>query len=135
MRISKNFTWEELTLSNTAKRLGIKNTPDKEQANNLRTLTLKLLQPLRDIYDEPFIINSGFRNAETNKAVRGATASQHMKGEAADISVKNPRQLLETLQSSKLDFDQAILYTTFLHLSYRQDKNRMQVLYAKGVKP
>lgn len=135
MKISKNFTWEELIHSNTAKRSGIKNTPNEQQSESLRVLTLELLQPLRDIYNEPFIINSGFRSPETNKAVGGAAASQHMKGEAADISVKNPRQLLQTLHQSGLEFDQAILYPTFLHLSYKKEKNRKQTLYAKGVKP
>lgn len=121
--------------STTAKARGIQNIPNAEQIENLRKLCVRLLQPLRDLYNEPFIINSGFRNPELNKAVGGVPTSQHAKGKAADISVKEPRKLLAELLRSGLDFDQAILYPTFLHLSYHSGSNRKQVLYAKGVKP
>ncbi|MDR2002656.1 MAG: hypothetical protein LBQ74_06465 [Prevotella sp.] len=84
------------------------------------------------LYNEPSIINSGFRSQETNKAVGGVPNSQHTKGQAADVQVKDPRKLLATLLKSSLDFDQAILYqdgrNNFLH-------NRKQVLYSKGTKP
>ncbi len=135
MNLTKNFTLSEMSHSNTAKAKKITNIPDEKQIEELRKLCVRLLQPLRDIYQEPFIINSGFRSAETNKAVGGASSSQHMKGQAADIHVKDPRKLLTTLLQSGLIFDQAILYQNFLHLSYNSGNNRKQVLYAKGVKP
>lgn len=135
MKLSNNFTLEEMSHSNTAKRLGIENIPNREQTENLRKLVVRLLQPLRDIYKEPFIINSGFRSETANKAVGGVPTSQHMKGQAADVQVKDPRRLLTALLKSRLNFDQAILYPTFLHLSYNSGNNRKQVLYAKGVKP
>lgn len=135
MKLSNNFTLAEMSHSNTAKARRMENTPDAGQTENLRRLVVHLLQPLRDIYKEPFIINSGFRSPAVNKAVGGVPASQHTKGQAADVQVKNPRRLLEKLLESGLVFDQAILYPTFLHLSYNEGKNRKQVLYAKGVKP
>lgn len=138
-QLTKNFTLEELTHSDTAAAKGIANEPDLEQTDNLLRLCKHLLQPLRDIYGEPFIINSGFRNIKVNQAVGGASTSQHMEGKAADISVKEPRKLLTTLLKSGLQFDQAILYddgrNNFLHLSYNREKNRKQVLYSKGTKP
>lgn len=135
MKLTDNFTLEELTYSDTARRLGIDNTPQAGHIAQLQKLCVRLLQPLRNLYTEPFHINSGFRTPELNKAVGGASRSQHMYGQAADVRVANPRKLLAELLKSQLDFDQAILYPTFLHLSYNPANNRCQVLYAKGVKP
>lgn len=135
MKLSNDFTLQEMCASATASAKGIDNVPDTAQIVNLQRLCVKLLQPLRTIYNEPFLINSGFRNAELNKAVGGVPTSQHLRGQAADVRVREPRRLLAELLKSGLDFDQAILYPTFLHLSYHADKNRKQVLYAKGVKP
>ena len=138
-QITKNFTLEELSHSNTAVARGIENVPDVQQQLNLTVLAKRLLQPLRDIYNEPFIINSGFRSQETNKAIGGVPNSQHTKGQAADVQVKDPRKLLAALLKSGLDFDQAILYqdgrNNFLHMSYNSGYNRKQVLYSKGTKP
>lgn len=138
-QITRNFTLEELSHSNTAVARGIENVPDVQQQLNLTALAKRLLQPLRDIYNEPFIINSGFRSQETNKAVGGVPNSQHTKGQAADVQVKDPRKLLIALLKSGLDFDQAILYqdgrNNFLHMSYNSGHNRKQVLYSKGTKP
>ena len=138
-QITRNFTLEELSHSNTAVARGIENIPDVQQQLNLTVLAKRLLQPLRDIYNEPFIINSGFRSQETNKTVGGVPNSQHTKGQAADVQVKDPRKLLAALLKSGLDFDQAILYqdgrNNFLHMSYNSGHNRKQVLYSKGTKP
>lgn len=134
MKLSNNFTLEELTHSATAKTKGITNAPNAEQVDNLGKLCVKLLQPLRTSYGEAFIINSGFRNQQLNQAVGGVPTSQHTKGQAADVHVKEPRKLLARLLELGLEFDQAILYPTFLHLSYNSANNRRQVLYAKGTK-
>lgn len=138
MKLTTNFRLSEFTQSRTATDKGINNEPNDEQIENLRVLCSCLLQPLREIYEEPFTISSGFRGAELNKAVGGVSTSQHTKGQASDISVKEPRKLLATLLISGLDFDQAILYqdgrNNFLHLSYNSGHNRKQVLYSKGTK-
>ena len=138
MKLTKNFTLEERSHYNTAKAKGFENKPNPEQIEELRKLCVNLLQPLRDIYSEPMIISSGYRSPIVNKAVGGVANSQHMKGQASDVTVKDPRKLLATLLSSGLDFDQAILYqdgrNNFLHLSYNSGKNRKQVLYSKGTK-
>jgi len=138
-QITKNFTIEELCHSNTAVARGIKNIPDEVQTENLKTLAINLLQPLRDIWGKPMAVNSGFRSEETNKAVGGVSNSQHKEGKAADIRVDNPRKLQQTLVNSGLEWDQAILYDDgrnyFLHLSYNKGKNRKQKLFSKGTKP
>ncbi len=47
-----------------------------------------LVQRIRDIIDEPVMINSGCRCAKHNKAVGGAEQSRHLKCMAADIRAK-----------------------------------------------
>lgn len=139
MKLTKNFTLEEMSHSNTAKAKGLENKPNPKQIEELRKLCINLLQPLRDIYGEPLIISSGFRSPIVNKVVGGVANSQHMEGQASDVTVKDPRKLLATLLNSGLDFDQAILYqdgrNNFLHLSYKSGHNRKQVLYSNGTKP
>lgn len=135
MKLSENFDLSEFLKSDTASRLNINNTPTPEAIVNLTKLVNRVLQPLRDGYGQAMHINSGYRCPQLNKAVGGVPTSQHAKGEAADIRVNDPRKLLSKLLELKLDFDQAILYPTFLHISYRSGQNRKQVLYAKGVKP
>lgn len=75
---------EELIKSSTANRLGIDNTPSKEIISNLTELSI-LLQKIRDIYNKPIIITSGYRSTKLNKAVGGSKTSQHRLGQAADI--------------------------------------------------
>lgn len=135
IKLTDNFTLAEMIHSNTAIARKIKNEPNETQIECLRLLCENVLQPLRDAIDEPMFINSGFRSLELNKAVGGVPTSQHTKGQAADVRVVEPRKLLAELLRQGLDFDQAILYPTFLHISYNSGLNRKQVLYAKGVKP
>lgn len=134
MQLTKNFKLSEFTRSAKATELNIDNTPSPSEVANLKLLCEKLLQPLRDLYGDNMNINSGYRSVELNSAVGGVDSSQHTKGMAADIRCENPFELLKTLKNSKLEFDQAILYPTFLHLSYNANGNRMQVLYNKGYK-
>lgn len=133
-QLTKNFKLSEFTRSNTAIVKGIDNTPNIEVIANLTTLATDLLQPLRDLYAKPMGVNSGYRSVELNSAVGGVETSQHVKGMAADIRCESPLELLKTLKNSKIEFDQAILYPTFLHLSYNENRNREQVLYNKSYK-
>lgn len=127
-QITKNFTLSEFIESDTADRLGIDNTPSEQAVENITLLCTKLLQPLRSLYGKPMYINSGYRCKELNEAVGGVESSQHRQGFAADVRCENPKALLSCLLSSGLVFDQAILYPTFLHLSYRPTRNRERVI-------
>ena len=46
------------------------------------------LQQIRDHFNAPVTITSGYRCEKHNKSVNGATSSRHIKGQAADIVVK-----------------------------------------------
>lgn len=85
MKLSKNFTSEELTRSTTAMRLHINNEPSTKELAALSLLATNILQPLRDAWGQPIVVSSGYRCEKLNKAVGGAKNSQHLFGEAADI--------------------------------------------------
>lgn len=54
----------------------------------LQVLAQTILQPIRDHIRRPLRINSGYRSPEKNAATKGSSkTSQHILGEAADISV------------------------------------------------
>lgn len=135
MKLSNHFKLEEFIRSDTATSRSIPNEPGGKEIANLKELCVQLLQPLREHFGSPLMINSGYCCPELNRAVGGVATSQHVTGEAADVRCPDPRKLLAGLMLLGLDFDQAILYPTFLHLSYRKNGNRKQVLYAKGVLP
>ena len=97
MQLSTNFRLSEFTRSDTAKRLGIENECSSvEQVLNLAYLCHMVLQPLRDRFG-PIRITSGYRCPELNGAVGGASNSQHMRGEAADIYLPSVEKGLEYL--------------------------------------
>lgn len=140
MNLSKNFTLYELTKSQTALRRGINNTPTPEHTNNLRTLAEHVLQPIRDHFKRPVVVNSGYRGPELNRAIGGALNSQHMTGHAADIEIMSVSNYsLARWIELNLDFDQLILEmydptsgdpnSGWVHVSYvSPERNRRQVL-------
>lgn len=85
--LSPHFTLAEFTYSDTAKRRGILNQPNNAQIAAAEALCVNVLEPLRAHFKRPVKILSGFRNPALNKAVGGAASSQHLKGEAADITL------------------------------------------------
>lgn len=136
--MSKYFTVDELICSETARRLDIDNTPSPKATERLETLATRLLDPVRELWSAPLRINSGYRCQALNAAVGGAARSQHLAGEAADIttgSQKGNRRLFEMIVeadiSPALEFDQLIDESNYLwlHLSYREGRNRMQILH------
>lgn len=124
------FTNNELTDSETAKRLRIKNEPTKEQWINLFAIRDNVLNPLREKFGKPIRITSGFRSPELNKSVGGKPTSQHTKGEAVDITAIDKADNKELFELCKtLDFDQLIDESNFswIHISYKVP-NRKQIL-------
>ena len=135
--MGKYFTINELTKSSTARRLGIDNTPTQEIKDNLSKLIDNILDPLREAFQQPIIVSSGYRCKALNKAVGGAVSSQHCLGMAADIhTVANTKEsnkkLFELIKSLKLPFDQLIneYNYTWIHVSY-SPRNRRQILNIK----
>ena len=137
IQLSEHFTLSEFTKSITAERLGISNKPDYEQVLAMKHLCSEVLEPLRRHYGAPIRITSGFRSEALNMAVGGVGNSQHMLGEAADLSVPNEDVARDWFHwiVRNTDFDQLILETAngkdfWIHVSCRKNrkKNRHQVI-------
>ena len=98
---------------------------------SLDALMTEVLEPARRRLGKPIVINSGYRCSVHNATVGGVVNSQHMKGEAADIRCADNMLLAEIIEQ-KGNFDQLIIYPTFLHVSYkRHGNNRKQIIIKK----
>lgn len=128
----KYFSINELCNSNVAKAKKINNTPNEQEINALTVLVDNLLDPLREKFNRPIIINSGFRCKALNDAVKGKQTSQHLKGEAADITsgTREGNKELFRIIKDNFEFDQLIDEKDFswVHVSLKDKYNRMQVL-------
>jgi antitoxin component of RelBE/YafQ-DinJ toxin-antitoxin module len=134
VRLSPHFHLEEFTRSKTALELGISNTPDVEQVQNISALCKVVLEEVRKHFGKPIFITSGYRSPELNKAVGGSKYSQHLKGEAADFVVKGipVNQVFEYIIHQSIPFDQCIHEkkgnTEWIHISHK--RNRREKLLA-----
>lgn len=139
MRLSKNFSLDELSKSTTAIRLGIDNTPSDIVITNLLELCEHVLQPLRDHIGESIKVSSGYRSPALNKKIGGSKTSQHCFGQAADISCGERTAELFKYIENNLIFDQLIwefgndTNPDWVHVSYSTIKNRKQSLRAYKV--
>ena len=86
MNLTRNFSLQELTKSDTAIRLGIDNQPNADQIDKLKMLCERVLQPVRDHFGR-VKVTSGFRSSELCVAIGSSANSQHAKAEAADFEV------------------------------------------------
>lgn len=131
----KYFTVSEFVRSEAADKKGIDNRLPKDLLPNVQALVNNVLDPLREAYEKPIIITSGYRCDALNKAVGGVPTSEHRLGMAADI-VGTPntkaenKRLFNLIQSLDLPFNQLIDEKNFswVHVSYREGDNRKQVL-------
>lgn len=130
MNLTENFTLEELTRTSQP----FENKPYEYAEDNLKRLCACVLQPLRTMYGAPITVTSGFRSPEVNNAVGGVPLSQHLDGEAADITTfarRGNKQLFALIQSLDLPFDQLIDEQDYawIHVSHSAVRNRRQVLH------
>lgn len=139
MHLTKNFTLEELTKSETALRFDLDNEPNDEQLANLVALCECVLQPVRDHFGKGVKVNSGLRTPEVNAKVGGSKTSDHCKGMAADIEIPGVANAdLAKWITDNLEFRQVILEfykpgipdSGWVHVSYNPADNKKQVLTA-----
>lgn len=142
MKLSKNLSLGEFTLSQTAKREGIDNTPNEKHLEAAKLLAENIFQPIRDHFATPIFISSGYRSDALNEAIGGSKTSQHSKGEALDIDMdhrKGPEneEIFHYIREN-LPFDQLIWEfgtdkrPDWVHVSYNSaGEQRGQILTAK----
>jgi hypothetical protein len=91
IQLSNNFTLDELITTSHKDLLQQQAEEVRPYVTNLYILANYILQPIRNYYKVPIIINSGFRGGTLNKRVGGTLTSDHtcIKGAAAaDFTVK-----------------------------------------------
>lgn len=126
-----HFTLSELKKSTTADKLGINNSIPMSIIPNIEMLINQVLDPIREYMDKPIYVNSGYRCPLLNKAVGGVAGSQHVLGQAADITTRLRENdlIMERYIEENLVFDQMIVYKNFIHISYRTTGNRKEIIY------
>jgi len=133
VKLSPNFTLEELTQSETAARLGLDNTPDEKVKANLVRLA-RFLEEVRAILKRPVMVNSAYRSIKVNESIGSKATSQHCIGCAADIRVPGltPDNIVKEIIKTNLEYDQLIReFDSWVHISIPNnfaDKPRKQVL-------
>ena len=139
--LSPHFCLDEFTKSSTAIKHGIQNNPPQEAVENLKHLCQGSLEPLREELGLPVVITSGFRTKLLNDLLaHSSERSQHMQGQAADFYVTPGQSGLSRsellikafrliITSEQIDYDQLILYPSFIHVSYvSRERNRRTIL-------
>ncbi len=139
MKLSNNFSLNELTRSQTAERKGIDNTPSAEHQENLKSLCTHVLQRVRDHFGKVVTVSSGYRSPELCIAIGSKTTSQHAKGQAADFEIfgVSNKELADWIHNN-INYDQLILEfwspedpnKGWIHCSYSRENNRKQYLRA-----
>lgn len=121
MKLTENFSIEELNKHNF-------DMPD-EVLDNLKMLAVQL-EIIRAHFNAPVRINSGYRNLEYNRNIGSKDTSQHVKGTAADIVIKDvsPDEVADAIEflisTGMLKEGGVGRYNTFTHYDIRGSRAR-----------
>lgn len=85
-----------------------------------------VLQAIRDHFNLPVTVNSGYRTKEYNTAIGGAKSSQHCKGTAADIVITgvSPKKVAQYAEKLLGGSGGIGLYSGFTHVDVRDTRAR-----------
>jgi len=152
-RLSEHFTLAELCKTSVKTADG--NIPSHVHIENLKRLC-GWLERLREkssltpgpspkgegsrYKETPIIINSGYRSPQVNKAVGGASNSNHLTGCAVDIRCAGIEQalryattLLDISDESKEEFDELLIEKSsksiWVHFAVRPKDNRRKIRF------
>lgn len=129
MKLTAHFDLAEFTVSQTASRMGLSNTPDEDTIERLK-ITAEGMEEVRALLGKPITISSGYRSKAVNKAVGSSDTSAHIKGWAVDFicpAFGSPLAICRVLAKSKIDFDQLIEEGSWVHISF-DPRMRREVL-------
>lgn len=132
--MSKHFSKQELARCYRANGARCSECPLRQLAlklpdgveENLEALAEQVLEPAREKLGKAITVNSGYRCQVHNKAVGGVANSQHMRGEAADLSCEDNERLAEIIEENGR-YDQLIRYkrpegsVRFVHVSWKRN--------------
>ena len=137
MQLSPHFSLSEFTISQTASRLGVDNTPDETVIARLKQ-TAEGMEEVRDLLGgKPILISSGYRSLPVNRALGSSDTSAHVKGYAVDFicpAFGSPLAICKALSKSKgFEFDQLIEEKgQWVHISF-DPRMRREVLTYNGL--
>ena len=142
MKLTSNFSLEEMTVSEIAERKGLDNTPNATEIANLMR-TAALLEQVRSLINKPIIVNSAFRSKPVNDAVGSKDTSQHRIGCAADIRVHGmtPKQVVQACIDANVPYDQIIEeFGSWTHISVpdspaRPPRRQALIIDRNGTRP
>jgi uncharacterized protein YcbK (DUF882 family) len=99
-------------------------SPDVQGSGQLMDKTLlQMLDDVRDKYDKPIHITSGFRTPQHNEEVGGVETSSHLKGLAVDISCTNSKDRFDLINCLlDVGFSRIGVAKTFIHADIDPDK-------------
>lgn len=127
MRLTPAFTLQEFVVSGARPELARPIPP--AYRTYVRLLAVLALQPLRDAIGRSLRILSGYRSPELNAAIDGSPTSQHVLGQAVDVTTEDVEEAMVTLVSiaeqGKLPgIGQVIYYPKkqFIHIALASDK-------------
>ena len=140
MKLSEHFSLGEFT--KTKHQTADGNIPSHAVIENLKRLC-PWLEELRRRYNEPIIINSGYRSPTVNKLAGGSNTSNHLTGCAVDIRCAGKEQmiryasiLLDIADGTKQDYDELLLEqhgsVCWLHFAVRLKDNRRKIEFLKS---
>ena len=140
MKLSEHFSLGELTKTKHVTPDG--NIPSRVVVENLKRLC-SWLEELRLRYNEPIIINSGYRSPAVNQLAGGSKTSNHLTGCAVDIRCAGKEQmiryaaiLLDIADGTKQDYDELLLEqhgsVCWLHFAVRPKDNRRRIGFIKA---
>lgn len=117
--LSPHFQLSEFTASNTATAKGIDNTPPDAVVTNLKVVAAGL-ETIRSLLGKAIMVSSGYRCPALNKAVGGVSNSAHVRGLAADFTVRDVdnKTAFDAIARSGLKYDQLIFENTWIHIGF-----------------
>lgn len=101
-------------------------SPDVQGSGQMMDKTLlEMLDEVRDKFDKPIHITSGFRTPAHNEAVGGVETSSHLKGLAVDIACTNSKDRFDLINCLlDVGFSRIGVGDTFIHADIDQDKTQ-----------